>query len=681
MFTPRQIYCAPPSSREVYLGRTLPSLMDEACEQNPNAQAFNTWTRDGWQSLSTEAFRTTAEEIALGLKGIGLEQGDRIALLMHGDVNFCLADMGSLLAHLIDVPIYMGETPENMVFSLQHSEAAALIVSDIDVLDQIAPCLHELSYLKFIFVVDGLESLVLEDRVTALQAALPGDIQLLSLTAVRAWGKEQLSEQKRIEMRAEIAPQDVATIVYIAGATGRCQAFRSQVLPVFRMVTALQQRLKHRAPYACELPKGVMLTHENLAGDALAAFSAMPGLQTGSKETVLSFLPLTHVFARVMLYGHLSYGHTVYFTTPQRLVKHLREIQPTILSTVPRLLEKVYQKIQERGQQIPRFKQVIFEWAIDIAQRYQLGRQSSWLYSLKRKLADHLVYRQWRQGFGGRLKYLLCGGAALKAELATVFSAAGIPVLQGYGLTQTSAVLCVNRGALNQAGTVGVPIAGVEVAIAPDGEILTKSPYIMKGYYKNPVETQEAIEPNGWFHTGDYGEVSDGGFLKIIGHKKSLFKLSTGKYVAPEPIEHHLVQSPLIDWAVVVGNQRPYCTLLIFPSLGKAQRLARELGLWLPVKALLDHPQIIAQYQALVDAANQKIPAWSRVKRFQLINDSLTVANGLLKPSRQINRDALTRVFTSEIEALYSSAPISPTQTPPSSQPNQFTAPLTLKAS
>ncbi|WP_299406327.1 long-chain fatty acid--CoA ligase [Acaryochloris sp. IP29b_bin.148] len=677
---PSQIYRAPPQSEQGFRGRTLPSLLDEACECYPNPRAFNHWTRKGWESLSIQAFRKAAEEIALGLKGLGLEIGDRVALLMHSDVNFCLADMGSVLAQLINVPIYMGETPENMVFILQHSGATALILSDVHMLHQIAPCLHELSELQFVIVALGLDTFAAEDSLRNLQATLPDGIQLMSLTAVREWGREQLSEQSQRALRTEIAPQDVATIVYVAGATGRCQAFRSQVLPVFQVVTALRQRLKPGAPYLCELPKGVMLTHENLAGDALAAFSVMSDLKTGPQETVLSFLPLTHVFARVMLYGHLNYGHTVYFTTPQRLVRHLREIQPTILSTVPRLLEKVYQKIQERGRQIPRFKQVTLEWAINLAQQYKFGRRSHWLYRLKLKLADQLVYRQWREGFGGRLKYLLCGGAALKAELATVFSAAGIPVLQGYGLTQTSAVLCVNRGKLNRAGTVGVPIPGVEIAIAPDGEILAKSPYTMKGYYKNPVATQEAIEANGWFHTGDYGDITDEGFLTIIGQKKSLFKLSTGKYVAPEPIEHHLVQSPLVDWAMTVGNQHPYCGLLIFPNLQRVQKLARKLRLHLSLDVVLEHPQIVAEYQTLVDAASQKVPAWSTVKRFRLVPASLNVANGLLTPGRQIDREALCIAFAEEIEALYSATPTSVTVSQPRSQAEVLPS-LTLEVS
>lgn len=641
MFTPNQIYRAPPGSDRVFLGQTLPSLLDAAIQHHPNEQALNQWQWGRWQSWSLTAFRNAFEELALGLQALGLVEGDRIALLMHSDVDFCIADMGSLLAHLINVPLYMGETPENVVFILQHSEAKALVVSDAKVLRQISPCLQELDHLQFIIVAgDGIPEI---DH--------PENLRVISVTELQSQGAALLTDQARQNLRSAIQPHDIATIVYVVGATGQCQSVRSQMLPIFSVMSALQKRIG--AHYVCEQPKGVMLTHENLTGDALAAFHAMPGLKTGAQETVLSFLPLTHVFARVMLYGHLGYGHTVYFTTPKRVVKHLREIQPTVLSAVPRFLEKVYQKIQEQGHQMPRFKQMMLKWAIALAQQYELGERPGWLYGMELKLADTLVYHQWRDAFGDRIRYLLCGGAALKAELANVFSAAGIPVLQGYGLTQTSAVLCVNRGEFNQAGTVGIPIAGVEIAIAPDSEILAKAPYVMKGYYKNPVATEEAIEPNGWFHTGDLGEVCKRGFLTITGHKKSLFKLSTGKYVAPEPIENHLMQSPLIDHAIAVGRQRPFCALLIFPSEKGLQKLARKLGVQSKIEELLLYPKIIAQYQSLVNDVNQTIPTWSKVKRFRLVDASLSVANGLLTPDRQLNRDAISLVFAGQIEAMY----------------------------
>ena len=676
MYWPTTIYRAPPNSGKVILGRTLPSLLDEACDRHPNSHAFNQWRAGHWQPLSNQEVRTTAETLALGLRDLGLRKGDRVSLFMHSDVNFCIADMGCLLAGLVNVPIYLGETPENIVYILQHSEAKALIVSDLKLLRQIEPCLGEASSLKILLVADvdgqeqgkkGTDQPIDLSRTEPISASfptscfssdlkIPQGIQVFPLPQVCTQGQVRWSEKSRQQLRSAIAPDDLATIIYLAGTTGQCHTLRDRhILPVFRFVNTLRYRFQKVQPatYVCESPKGVMLTHENLSADALAAFSSIPGLQRGDAETVLSFLPLTHIFARVLLYGHINYGHTIAFTTQNRVVRHLREIQPTIFATVPRLLEKVYQKILETGGQLKRFPQMAFNWALSLAQRYELGQPPDRLYALQLKLAD-FVFEKWRGVFGGRLKYLLTGGAALKGDLANLFSAAGICVLQGYGLTQSSSVVCCNRGALNRAGTVGVPIAGVEMAIAGDGEILIRAPYIMKGYYKNPEATRQAINSEGWFHTGDFGEFTAEGFLKITGYKKSLFKLSTGKYVTPERLEHHLQESSLVAHAIAVGAHRKFCAMLIFPHREQLRAQAQAMGLTLSADTVINHPKIIALYQTLVDSANQTLPHWSMVKRFQLINATLTVENGLLTPTQgRLNREAVETAFTAQINALY----------------------------
>lgn len=276
------------------------------------------------------------------------------------------------------------------------------------------------------------------------------------------------------------------------------------------------------------------------------------------------------------------------------------------------------------------------------------------------KLADRLVFLQWRLVFGGRLKYLICGGAALKAEIANLFGAANITVLHGYGLTETSSAVTCNRGKFNRAGTVGVPILGVEVAIADDAEILTKSPYNTQGYYKNPDATKQLIDADGWLHTGDLGEFTTDGFLKITGLKKSRFKLSTGKYVIPQPLESKLEQSPLVAKAVAVGAERKFCTMLIFPHMDNLRQTTLALELDNPndeqtinSASLLKHPCIIALYQALIDEANCHLPYWTTVKRFQLIDASLTIENGMLTPTQQVNRPHIAEVFAQEIDAMY----------------------------
>jgi long-chain acyl-CoA synthetase len=579
---------------------------------------------------------------------------------MHSDVNFCIADMGCLLAQLVNVPIDLTQTLEHIIFVLQHSEAKALVISNLDLLAQVEPYLIDTFALRQV-IVANVPSNWQQTRlqwVTAQpnsasdtkprsqseeipesacldvpmvlhpaqpdhpHARFPQGIQVFSLDEVRLKGQAQLSETTSQQLRATLTPYQLATLIYIPDATGQLE--------------------------------GVMLTHENLAANALASFSGLPDLELGAQEVVLSFLPLNHVLARVMLYGHLNYGHSIYFSTPNRVMKHLKEVQPTLLVTVPLFLEKVYGKILEKGSKsTSAFERIIFHWGLKLAKQYELGQQPNGLYAPLLKLADGLVLSKWRAVFGDRLKYVICGGAALQADLANIFAAAGVTILQGYGLTQASAVVCCNRGAFNRAGTVGVPIAGVEVAIADDGEILVRGPYVTPGYYKNPEATQEAIDQHGWFHTGDLGAFTEDGFLKITGIKKALFKLSTGKYIAPQPIEHRVKRSPFVAQAIAVGSERKFCAMLIVPNLQALHTHALDIGIDLPIEALLKHPCTLGLYQALVNAANCRLPYWATVKRFRLINVPLTVENGLLTPTQEINRTNVLKRFATEIDALY----------------------------
>ena len=644
------------------LGRTLPSLLDQGCDRHPNSHALNHWTVSGWQSLSNQAFRTAAEELALGLLDLELEKGDRVALLMRSDINFCIADMGCLLAALVDVPIDLTQTIENIIFILGHAKAKALIISDLDLLYQIIPYLGDAPDLQAIIVADvpgdwqkrrsqllacqpinhGQKEVPKTDKteipvfaclripIFLCQARLeqscpsppfPQCIQLFALEEVRAKGRDRATAAKLQQLRSEIAATDLATIIYIAGPTRK--------------------------------PRGVILTHENISADILTAFASYRDLERGGQEVALSFLPLNHIFARAFLYGHLNYGHSIYFSTPSLVAKHLKELQPTILITVPRLLENAYRKILKKGRRLTGFNKVAFDWALNLAKGYELGQHPRGFYALHLKIADKLVFAKWRAVFGGRLKALLSGGAALKAEIANIFSAAGIPTMEGYGLTETSAVLCCNRGKFNQAGTVGVPIPGVEMAIADDGEILVRGPYVTQGYYQDPEATREVIDEDGWFHTGDLGEFTEGGFLKITGLKKSLFKLATGKYVTSEPLENQLKQSPLVENAIAVGAQQKFCAMLIFPNLHALRHQVQAMGIDLPTEALLKHPCVIALYQALVDEANCHLPYWSTVRRFGLVNVKLTVENGMLTPTNQVQRAKAIEAFAPEIDAMY----------------------------
>ena len=707
MFPPDKIHTAPPNSGDMILGRTLPSLLDEVCDRYPHSEALNEWTPKGWRSLSHQAFRIHAEELALGLLDLGLAPGDRVGLFMHSNINFCVADMGCLLARLINVPIFLSETPANLIFILQHSEAKALIVSDLQLLYQIAPYLWEVPSLKHVILATESEVTQRADEAAAprgdqetfpasdLDTRLARSIQLWAVSTIQAKGRSQFSEHRLRRLHAEIAPHDLATIIYIAGLVEQPQGGDSDYWPIFNFNHPIQFRRQNQQHLANadDSPKGVMLTHENISADILASFTGLPDLIPGEPEGVLSFLPLTHIFARAFLYGHLNYGHRIHFTTPHRVMKHLREIRPGLFLTVPRLLEKIYEKILEKGsersslalrkeikgglekrqrqvEESHRFRlkalhsslfrsphqavrQMIYDWALNLAKQYDLSQTPTRFFVRQLKLADKLVYSHWRLAFGGRLRYVICGGAALKGNIVNFFSAAGVNVLQGYGLTETSSVVCCNRQAFNRAGTVGIPIAGVETTIAEDGEILIRAPYVMQGYYNNPEATRKVLEPDGWLHTGDIGEFTADGFLKITDCKKSVFKLSTGKYVTPQPLESQLRRSPLVRDAIAVGANRKFCSLLIVPNLPRLLAQANTMGLNLPIEALLSHAKIIALYQTLVDGANQQLPSWSTAKRFQLINPAASVEQALLTATIAERRTQASELFAAEIDALY----------------------------
>lgn len=575
------------------LGQTLPSLLGEACALRPNAAALNQWTEAGWRALSSQAFRTKAEILALGLLNLGLGRGDRVALLMPSGINFAIADMGCLTAGLVDVPIDLTQTLETIVLVLQQSESKALIVANLDLLEQVLPYLDQAPELKYILLAE-----VPEDwRSSSPQ-------RIYSINQV-----SQIADASRVqELYQSLSPQDLATLVYVPGEDGQWL--------------------------------GVMLTHENLSGNALAAFASLSRLHWGAEDIVLSFLPLTHVFARCLLYGHFYYGHTIYFSSANRVFKHLKEVKPTILATVPLLLEKLYSKTMDQAERLTsRRERIALALTLWFAKRHKLGHSRT--DALLQKFVTRFGLSQWRSLFGDRLKYVLCGGAALKPELVTVFAAAGIDIYQGYGLTQASAIVSCNRDRANRAGTVGKLIEGVEVEIAPDQEILVRGDYVMRGYHNDSEATKAAIDEQGWLHTGDLGALTADGFLQVTGQKKALFKLASGKYIAPRPIQARLKASPLVKDAFVVGAGQKVCGALIVPNF----EVLRDLKLAGDEELLLKHPCVQSLYQAIVDEANCHQPYWAAVKRFRLINESA---------STQACARGIGTNLTKEIHLLYS---------------------------
>jgi long-chain acyl-CoA synthetase len=418
-------------------------------------------------------------------------------------------------------------------------------------------------------------------------------------------------------LRDAIGAEDVATLIYTSGTTG--------------------------------LPKGVMLTHQNLSSNVVAAFTGLPTYHPGEAEVVLSFLPLTHIFARTLQYGVMWYGSSVYFSDPARVGEDLVDVRPTFFASVPRVLEKAYERIQAAGAALGGWRGGLAAWALARARAFDVEHPPRGGAALAHALADRLVYRRWRDALGGRLRTVIVGGAALRAELAVVFKAAGIDVLQGYGLTETSPVIAFNRPEHNRPGTVGVPLAGTEVAVSGEGEVLARGPHIMKGYYLRDDLTAEVIDAAGWFHTGDLGAIEDGGYVRITGRIKHLFKLSTGKYVMPRPIEQRLEASPLVDTALVIGEGEKYCTALLFvagPALEEA--IQRPLD-----ASALVASDVQGRYRDLVAGANRDMPHWSTVKRFALVLDELTMESGHVTPKLSVRRDTVLHAYAAVVDALY----------------------------
>ena len=617
--TVQKIYTAPPKSGDAVLGRTLPSLLNEACERWPNPKALNERVADGWRSLSTDAFKREAEEGALGLLELGLTRGDRVLFYTHSDLSFCLPDMACLTAGLVNVPLYLTHSQGAIRHILEEAEAKALVVSDEALFKEIEPLLD---------AARGLERIVLMRPTGKVLSKTDLEPDLITWESVCERGREAHDDVAEAAARLEslLSPADLATLIYTSGTTGR--------------------------------PKGVMLSHENLSYNALTAFSGLPDIKPG-EEVALSFLPLTHVFARALHYGYLQRGVAVYFGTPDSIREDFKEVKPTLFASVPRVLEKAYERILATGEALTGVKRGLFDWALELARAYDVTREPAGRYAWQLRLADRLVLSKWREALGGRVRYVIVGGAALRGNLVNVFGAAKVNVLQGYGLTETSPVITYNRPGHNRPGTVGVPLPGVEVTLNKEGEILTRGPHVMGGYYKNPDATAKAVDAEGWFHTGDLGTFTDDGFLTITGRVKNMFKLSTGKYVMPQPLEARLEADPLTEHALVVGDGEKYCAALLFVNQEALQNAARR---WGSEDAGLGSEEARAHFQDLIKAANADMPHWSQVKKVVLIEGDLTIDNGMLTPTLKVRRPKVLEEYKAYLEGIYRGAPQGKTQ-------------------
>ncbi|WP_143307972.1 AMP-dependent synthetase/ligase [Chitinophaga vietnamensis] len=564
-----------------------------------------------WRKYSTKEIAELTLRFSAGLLQLGIRPGitkneekDKIAIISPNRPEWVITDLACQQLGAVLTPIYPTISQQELEFVLNDAAARILFVSDQELLQKVLASRDKFPTIREIFTYDKAEGARHWKEV--LELAQEADI-------------EQIRRS-----REQISPEELVTIIYTSGTTGT--------------------------------PKGVMLTHHNIMSNVLTCKGYLP---VNKDAKALSFLPLNHIFERMVTYLFLSAGVPIYYAeNMDKIADNLKEVKPTIFTTVPRLLEKVYEKIMATGLELKGIKRALFFWALDIGKRYEINKDLGFWYNLQLKLANKLVFSKWRAALGGNIQAIVNGAAACQVRLLKVFTAGGIPIMEGYGLTETSPVISVNRYdvADRMFGTVGPIIDQVAVKIAEDGEILCKGPNITIGYYKRPDLTAEAIK-DGWFHTGDIGVIIDNKFLKITDRKKELFKTSGGKFVAPQPIENKFKESPYIEQIMVVGEDRKFTAALIVPSFSNLQKWAEKRGIpWTTNEEMLQLPDIKDIFKQATDKYNQFFNHIEQVKKFVLLPREWTVDGGELTPTLKVKRKVILEKFRQEIDSIYAPA-------------------------
>lgn len=549
------------------------------------------------------------DHLSAGLLSHGLHKGDRVALLAHCcSPEWVIADAALLQLGLITVPIHATARPDEVAHIVQHAQIKAAFVSNEALRDKL--CAAGLTNAQLF----GLGEI--PDTVTWSELACVPDSNLL---------------EKIAYYRDGLTPNDLATILYTSGTTGT--------------------------------PKGVMLTHSNIVSNVKSVLTIVP---IDSKTVVVSFLPISHIFERMVLYAYQAAGATIHFSESiEQLPALLRTARPHFFTAVPRILERTYERLMEQRKSANPLVRWVVDWAIALGERFPSAglRSMPSTYHVQRWIANLLVYRRWRRAMGGRLRYIAVGAAALQPRIGRLFSAAGIAVREGYGLTETSPVISFNRfepGGLHF-GTVGIPAPGVEVRIAPpteegmDGEIQVRGPNVMQGYWEMPDETAARFTPDGWLQTGDLGRFEYKRFLKITGRASEVFKTSTGKFVVPSFVEQQLLKSPFIAQCLVTGFNRPFSAALIVPNFDYLETWCRENKVhWTDDAYMVHNPKVLKLYQAEVARLNEQFLApHERVRQFQLLTESWTIDNGLLTPTLKVRRKTVEAKYASDLEKLF----------------------------
>lgn len=563
-----------------------------------------------WVKYSTEKVADTVNRFSAGLIELGVsarditpESSDKIAIISNNRPEWIFTDLAAQQIGAILVPVYPTTSPTELEFILNDAAVQYLFVSNAELLEKAKAVAAKVPSIKAIYTFDKIAGAKHWSEVTSLAT----DALL----------------QKVNEIKATIPVSHLATIIYTSGTTGT--------------------------------PKGVMLSHRNIYSNVQFSKESFP-FNDAPESKVLSFLPLNHIFEKTVTYIYLYSGISIYYAESLETIgDNLREIKPDGFTTVPRLLEKVFERIMSKGNELTGIKRKLFFWAVDLAEKYDNLKSGGFWYNIQLAIANKLIFSKWREALGGNVSFIVTGGAACQVKLLRIFNAAKVPVFEGYGPTENSPVISVNRQAkgLTKFGTVGPVINGVELKLEEDGEICVAGPSVMEGYYKRPDLTAEAII-NGWLHTGDIGVIEDGKFLKITDRKKELFKTSGGKYVAPQPIENKFKESPFIEQIMVIGSERKFVGALIVPSFITLKEWMKEKEInYTTNEDAVHHPRVLELYRELVESFNTYFNHVEQIKKFELLPQEWTIDTGEMTPKMSLKRKVVMEKFKAAIEHIY----------------------------
>jgi long-chain acyl-CoA synthetase len=575
-------------------------------EKYPKPDALVTKVNGTWKPVSSEEFLKTAEKMSYGFLALGITKGDTIASISTNNrCEFNYIDQGMLQIGVMHVPMYPTISDSDYNYILNDAGVKYIFVSDEALYNRVKEVVKTVPSVKGVYTYNEIAG-------------------ANHWTEVLKLGEKNPQPEKLAELKKAVTPNDTATLIYTSGTTGQ--------------------------------PKGVMLSHNNIISNVIDAHPYVP---IKPQSRALSFLPLCHIYERMLNYLYQYSGISIYYAESIDLIgDNLREVKPHVFVAVPRVLEKIFDKIMATGNKLTGFKKFMFFWALEIGTKYEHYGANGWWYKMKLNVARKLVFSKWAAAVGGNLELVVSGGAALQPRLARVFWAAKIPILEGYGLTETSPVIAVNTLEPNGShfGTVGPVIPGVTVKFAEDGEILCKGPNVMQGYYKQPEATREAIDADGWFHTGDIGTLVDNRFLKITDRKKALLKTSGGKYIAPQPIENKMKESRYIEQIMVIGDGQKFAAALIVPKYAELEPWCKENNVtYTSHEDLVQNQKVHDMYRSVLDKYNTFFGHVEQVKKFELLPNEWTVAGGEITPKLDLKRKVILEKYKALVDKIYNS--------------------------